>query len=81
MDTLTLVLVIQAIVLALFVWLLWDTRKEARAREQRSGERELQLLAVAQTLSNQLPTITNSLQQIERRLEYWGKQESGKRDG
>ena len=77
MDILTLVLIIQAMVVSLFVWLLYDTRKEARDREKRGNERELQLISVSQILSNQLPVVAASLQKIEQRLEYWGQRERG----
>lgn len=68
MDTLTFVLVIQVALVGLFVWLLWDTRREAREREKRAAERELQLIAVAQTHGNTLPVIADRLHGIEQIL-------------
>lgn len=57
------------LLIGLFVWLLADVRREGRTREQRDYERQLQLIAVNQTLANQLPAIATSLQRVEQGLE------------
>lgn len=71
MDTLVFIFMIQIIVVALFVWLLWDTRREARERERRNYERELQLIAVSQTQATQLIAIASTLQHIEQVIASW----------
>lgn len=60
---------IQLIMVGLFVWLLSDTRREGRLREERDDVRQTQLISVNQTLANQLPQIAGSLLRIETNIE------------
>ena len=69
MDALTISLIFQGVIIALYTWLFYDTRRAAQARDARNDQREKELLAVSQTLSNQLIPIANSLQKMEMRLE------------
>jgi len=69
MDALTISLIFQGVIIGLYTWLFYDTRRAAQERDARSDQRERELLAVSQTLANQLSPIASSLNKIDVRLE------------
>lgn len=67
-------LVFFGVVLALFVWLFYDSRKEARARELAMIDERRQLISVLQQNAVQMPIIASALQQINDNLDELNKQ-------
>lgn len=53
----------------LFVWLLFDTRKESREREKDAFAREQALVSLLTTFSEKLPAISEALDHLGDRME------------
>jgi hypothetical protein len=57
-----------SITLGLFVWLLYDVRKDNRRREEEFKVERQQLISITQQFATQMPMMTAALQKIQEKL-------------